>query len=127
MECEPCLDGYGNVLLLIVSLLVLLALSSFTVRSGIPSVIQPNRSSATHRGEHGSSSAASLPEGLGLMSLYCLGRVPRSSRETLSKSQSANEASEEGSELAKWKAAELFKVQRRDDELSDMTRVCRCA
>ena len=125
MECEPCLDGYSNVLLLIVSLLVLLALSSFTVRSGTPSVVRSRLSSTI---AHASNSTGSLPEGLGLMSLYCLGRVPRRVDESVPKRPSGDEASAEGAELAKWKAAELFKVQCRDDALPAMSRcVRRCA
>ena len=121
MECEPCLDGYGNVLLLIVSFLVLLALSSFTVRSGIPLVVRSRLSSTMPRIAHASNSTGSLPEGLGLMSLYCLGRVPRSVDESVPKRPSVNEASAEEAELAKWKAAELFKVQRRDDAFLDIS------
>ena len=77
---------------------------------------------------HASNSAGSLPEGLGLMSLYCLGRVPRRVDESVPKRPSVNEVSAEGAELAKWKAAELFKVQCRDEALSAMSRcVRRCA
>ena len=115
MEHEPGIEGCGTVLLLIVSLLVPLFLS--------------NISPTTPSMDHASSCAGSLPEGLGLMSLslYCLGRVARSTHESVLKSQSANEASIEGSGFEKWKASELFKVKTQDDVLSAMARsVSRC-
>ena len=89
MEHEPGIEGHGTVLLLIVSLLVRLALS--------------NISPTTPRMDHASNCAGSLPESPGLVSLssYCLGRVARSTHDSVPKSHSANEASIEGSGFAK--------------------------
>ena len=71
MEYEPGIEGCGNAILLIVSLLVRLALSHI--------------SPTTPRMEHASNCDGSLPEGVELVSLssYCLGHVARSTHDSV--------------------------------------------
>ena len=112
LVCQECFVGVGNVVLVLLSLFMLLALSSFTVRSNLTSLVRlrPHRSQGIRQRSPGDPSTeigCETSEGEAVRyetPPECSVRVGEGSAG--GQPQAVAEA-----ELRKWKAAEVFKVR----------------
>ena len=107
-------------MLIILSLLVLMALSGFAVRSNLSSFFRasPKAASVRYRREHPTCSYFTEEAGLEMMHMWCSGHVPINVRNKTEQELTASRHNSianldqaiKQAEKAKWKAVEQFKV-----------------
>ena len=120
--CEKCFSGFGNFALIFVSFLVLMGLSSFTVRSNRKTpAAAASPSPSPQQGSSSQPPVASanehpVPVNEQMVEMMVTGHVPskflssRYGQKSDQEQGSDPDQSLEEAELAKWKAVEMFKV-----------------
>ena len=109
--CEKCFTDVGNVILVCLSFLVLLGLSAITIRSNLISAVFLPQQPQAPMTSAASTSSYSVPAAKCTMELTTM---ERPAQEVLGNGQSQSidpVRTPRNSELSKWKAIELFKVQ----------------
>ena len=114
-RCEPCFKTFRNFILLLLPVLVLLLLSSFTVRSSLPSHGQNQKPTSSQQAGASTSgsrissvSSSSSPANTQTTRTRGTGHVPAVN--ITSKNHQPPQNPQNISELTKWKALEIFKV-----------------
>ena len=110
--CEKCFTDVGNVILVCLSFLVLLGLSVITIRSNLISAVSLPEQPQTPMTSAASTSSHSAPSSSRAEIEMRIAQHVSNAAIGSEQDQNTDPAqSHEDAELAKWKAAELFKVQ----------------
>ena len=108
---KKCFSDLGNVVLVCLSFLVLLLLSAITIRNNLISAVSFPQQLQAPMTSAASTSSYSVPAARCTMELTLMGH-PTQEVSTHGQGQSVDPVrTPQDSELAKWKAIELFKVQ----------------
>ena len=111
--CEKCFSGFGDYALIFVSFLVLMVLSYITVRSNKISTPKLKRVSVKSIRQLQSlpSGSSAVPVNEEMVEMMVTGRVPPELLHPELQPAHRSRAEPQDAEVAKWKAAELFKVR----------------
>ena len=103
-------------MLILLALLMLMMLSGFTIKSNLTSLLKALQKVESSKRQLEEASCSSFTEEAGqdMMHMWCSGKVPQAGQPSTSAQQAVTPLDEaiREAEQKKWKAAELFKVNR---------------
>ena len=125
-DCDQCDTGL-SIATLAISIMLVLALSSFAIRSSLVPVQNPRRDARASRRRMSRrfiGVATSAPASIQLAPLVSRSNPPPRSRHTQNEA-SQEDGGESSAVMAKWKTVEIFKVRLREHVLTITACICR--